>query len=421
MALPQAGSPDIEEREQPARPTSLWRNRDFLLLWGGQTLSSTGTEASKLAFPLLILALTGSPVQAGIASALETAPGLLLTLPAGALVDRVDRKRLMIACDVVRMLAFAGVPVALALGRLSIAHLYMLALVDGICAVFFRLANIVSLTRVVAKEQLPEAVARREATEGLVTLLGPSLGGALFGVWRALPFVADAVSYTASLASLLLIRTPFQGERVAARGRIVDEIRDGVVWLWRHRLLRFMALVYGGFGLFLTGGPLCVLVLAQHRGASPLVIGAIFALGGIGGIGGAVIAPWIQRRVRFGRLIPLLQWGYALLTPLYVLMPHPLLMGAVEALILANDQVYDVVWPSYRMALIPDELQGRVTAAFRLAPAATQPVGLVLTGLLIQHIGAANTMLLWGGCLALLALVVTLNSHVRHAPPVGTE
>jgi hypothetical protein len=421
MAIGKEHSPGTAAPIHPAQaPVSLWRNRDFLLLWLGQAVSAIGGEVSSLAVPLLVLALTRSPQQAGIVAATGALPPLLLSLPAGVLVDRLDRKRLMIACDVLRAVNLAGIPVALALGRFTLAQLYLFAVVEGACAAIFNLANIVCIQRVVPREQLPDAIARREASEGAVRLLGPSLGGVLFLLGRAVPFVVDAASYTASIGSLLLIRTPFQGQRSAStRQRLRDEVGQAMVWLWHQPLLRFMSLVYGGFALFFAGGELCIILLAQRRGASPVVIGLIFALGGVGGILGALAGPTIRRRVPFGRLLPLLHWGYALLWPLYVVMPAPLLMGVVEAVFLANDQVYDIVWPSYRIALIPDALQGRVTSVYRLLVYALKPLGLALTGLLCQRIGPDRTMLCWGACIIALAAVVTLNPHVRHARPIA--
>ena len=414
--MPSLHAPDDIHPQAPVRPRSLWRNRDFLLLWLGQAFSSAGAEATELALPLLVLAITRSPLQAGLVTALNKVAGLLLMLPAGMLIDRADRKRLMFGCDAVRALAVASIPVALVLGRLTMLQLGLFALVTGSCSACFRIANAACLPRVVPREQLGDAVARRETTEGIVTLLGPPLGGALYGAARALPFAADAVSYAASLFGLALIRTPFQGERGAARRSLVHELREGIAWVWHHRLVRFMVVVYGGFGLLFPGTPLCVIVLAQRRGASPAMIGVMFGLGGIGGVLGALIAPFVRRRVQFGRLIPLLHWGYALLWPLYALAPTPLLMGLVEAATLTNDQIYDVTWPSYRMALIPDALQGRVTAALWLLPALTQPLGLLLVGLLIQRIGPAATLYAVSGGIALLALVVTLSPVVRASP-----
>src|SRR5262249_26294928 len=131
-----------------ARPLSLWRNRDYLLLWGGQAVSSIGGEASNLAFPLLILALTHSPAQAGFVSALRSLAYLLLGLPAGALIDRWDRKRTMILCDVGRALVLGSIPLALVFGRLSMAQIYLVSLVEGALYVFFSLAETAALPRV---------------------------------------------------------------------------------------------------------------------------------------------------------------------------------------------------------------------------------------------------------------------------------
>src|SRR5215831_5211764 len=127
----------------------LWRNRDYLLLWGGQAVSSVGGEASNLAFPLLILALTHSPAQAGLTGALRALAYVLLGLPAGALIDRWDRKRTMILCDIGRALALGSIPLALALGHLSIAQIYLVALIEGSLFVFFSLAETAALPQVV--------------------------------------------------------------------------------------------------------------------------------------------------------------------------------------------------------------------------------------------------------------------------------
>src|SRR5690242_11014917 len=160
----------------------LWGNRDWVLLWSGQLVSVVGTQVSQLAYPLLMLALTKSPAQAGFISASRTLPYLLLGLPAGALVDRWNRKRLMIACDAGRALALGSIPLALALGRLTMAQLYLVALVEGTLFVFFGLAESAALPRTVAKTQLPAATAQNEVTNSMLTLVGPSLGGALYGV-----------------------------------------------------------------------------------------------------------------------------------------------------------------------------------------------------------------------------------------------
>src|SRR5260370_92962 len=185
----------------PKRPLSLWRNRDYVLLWSGQMVSSIGTQVSIVAFRLLILAITHSPDQAAIIAALQGLPSALFILPAGALIDRWDRKRVMILCDTGRALALGSIPLALALGRLTIVQLYIVSLVEGTLFTFFSLAETACLPQVVSKEQLPPAVAQSTVIDSISGMLGPSLSGALYSIGRAIPFLTDAISYTASVLS----------------------------------------------------------------------------------------------------------------------------------------------------------------------------------------------------------------------------
>ncbi len=175
------------------RDASLWRNGDFLILLGGQVVSSLGSQMSQLAFPLLILAITGSPAQAGIVGALRSVPALLLSLPVGALVDRWDRKRVMIWSDAGRALALGSVPLALMLGHLTLFQLAVASLVEGTLSVTFGLADTAALPRVVTPSRVAQAVSTWQVTESVTQVIGPLVGGALYGAGRALPFLADAV------------------------------------------------------------------------------------------------------------------------------------------------------------------------------------------------------------------------------------
>ena len=147
-----------EEPATAARP-SLWNNRDYMLLWGGQVVSTLGSSAAGIIYPLLILALTDSPGAAGIASALRALPYLLLSLPVGALIDRWDRKRVMIVCDLLRAAVVLTIPLALWLGALSLWQIYAVAFVEGSLFVFFNLAEVAALSRVVPAPDLPRAAA----------------------------------------------------------------------------------------------------------------------------------------------------------------------------------------------------------------------------------------------------------------------
>ncbi|HZR44581.1 MAG TPA: MFS transporter [Ktedonobacteraceae bacterium] len=386
----------------------LWRNRDYLLLWSGQAISSVGRNASELAFPLLILALTHSPVQAGLLGAFESAAIFLTNLPAGVLVDRWDRKRTMILCDAGRAIALGSIPIALMFGHLTIIQLYLVALLEGVFSTFFNIAQTSCIPHVVAREQISAAVAQNEATDGVVTLLGPSLGGALYGLARTLPFLVDAVSYIVSVISLLFVRVAFQEKQDAAPGKLHIEIATGLVWLWRNTLIRSIALLTGSLIFAYSGMSLIIILLAEQQHASSLTIGVIFALGGIGGIVGAVLGARLERRFRFHRIVAGVCWIFVALWPLYALAPAPLMLGLILAGIWLVDEIYDVSQISYRLAHTPDELRGRITSAYRVIVYSTLISGKVLSGFLLQQLGTTWTILLFWACFLVIAIVVTL-------------
>jgi MFS family permease len=398
---------------------TLWRNLDYTLLWSGQTVSSTGTQVSQLAFPLLILAVTHSPAQAGFAGALRALPYLLFSLPAGALIDRWDRKWTMILCDTGRALSMASIPVALLIGHLTVLQLYLVSVIEGTLFVFFNIAEVACLPRVVTKEQLPAANAQNQATDGITSLLGPSLGGALYAAGRFLPFLTDAISYTVSVFSLFFIKAKFQKERIAARRALWIEIREGLTWLWRQKLIRFIAILTGGYNLIFAGFTLIVIVLAQNQHAAPFIIGLIFAIGGVGAILGAIVAPSIQRGFSFAQVIISTTWLSALLLPFFAIAPNVVVLGLLLAVSFCTSPIYNVVQMSYRMAIIPDELQGRVNSMFRLIAFGGQPLGLALTGILIQRTGVVTTILICAIGMVGFAIAATVNAHVRRARPLS--
>jgi predicted MFS family arabinose efflux permease len=399
---------------------ALFRNRDYMLLWSGQVVSTLGSSASYVVYPLLILAMTESPAAAGIAAALGNLPYLIFSLPAGALIDRWDRKRVMINCDVGRALAVASIAIALWLDVLTVWQLYVAAFVEGTFFVFFNIAEVAALPRVVPKDQLPQASAQNEAAFATAHIVGPSVGTLLYqGLGRAAPFVADAVSYIASVVSLVLIRTPFRAAAVAqAKLNLRGEIAEGLRWLWRQPLIRYMAFLTGGLNLVNAGTGLIVIVLAQDLGARPVDIGLIFSIGGIGGILGSLVGGRVQKRFTFGQAIIALMWSEALLFPLYAIVPQYLLLGVVFALLYFIGPIYNVVQFSYRLALIPDALQGRVNSTFRLLAFGMMPIGAALSGFLIERAGALAAVVVFSLWYVILAIMTTLNRHVREARPL---
>lgn len=393
-----------------------------MLLWSGQVASTLGSSAASIIYPLLILAITSSPGAAGMASALRALPYLLFSLPVGALIDRWDRKRAMIVCDLLRALVVSTIPVALWFDALTLWHIYVVAFVEGSLFVFFNLAEVAALPRVVATADLPRAAALNEAAFGAAQIAGPALGTLLFQtLGRAAPFVGDAVSYLVSTVSLLLIKTEFRAARPAAPRTLHAEIAEGLRWLWKQPLIRSMAFLTGGMNFVSAATPLLLIVLAKQMGASDIQIGLIFSIGGISGIAGSLIGGRIQRRFSFGQVIIAVIWIQALLFPLYLVVPKFWMLGAVYALIYTLAPVYNIVQFSHRIALIPDALQGRVNSCFRLLAFGFNPLGAALCGLLLERASSTVTVLVFAACYLVMATATQFNRHIRLAQPLSAK
>lgn len=398
------------------RKASIWDNRDFLLLWSGQLLSHIGTQTSQLAFPLLVLALTFSPAQASLVAALRSLPFAVLCLPAGALVDRWNRRTVMLLCDMGRAFALGSIPVALWLGHLSVVQLSLVALIEGTLFTFFSLAEAACLPRVVSPEHLATAVAQNEAISSISWLFGPLLGGLLYGLGRAVPFLLDTLSYLCSVLGLALMRTKFQEERAQTPRHIGKEIGEGLIWLWRTPLLRFLAFLSWGLVTPVYGYALILIVLAQGLHATSFAIGAIFAGIGIGSMGGFLLAPSLQKRFPFGFLTIWSAWIWAVSWLAFALAPNLLILGVAVAVSFIIAPIFDATQLSYRLIVTPDHLQGRITSLFHLVTFGSQPLGVLITGLLIQWTGPVWAVVVLFIPQAMAALAATLYQPLREMP-----
>lgn len=401
------------------RSIPLWRNVSYLLLFGGQAISVFGSGISQLAFPLLILALTRSAAAAGFAAALGRLPYVLVSLPAGALVDRWDRRVVLVVCNVAMGLGVASIAVALALGRLTLGQIYVVSFVNGMLGVFFGLAMLGALTYVVSREQIGQTVAVGEATYSTTQLAAPSLSGVLFGLGQLLPFAADALTYLVALGAVLRIRQPLQGERQPTQRNLWAEMRDGITWLWHHTLLLALAILTGYQDMLILGSTLIVIVVAQSQQISPAGIGLIFGAGGIGNILGTVVSAPLERRAGRRGLTAACVAAYALTWPLFALAGSAVALAAIFTALAFTDSAYHVVLGGYRLGAVPDALQGRVNSVYRLIVMGFVAAGQAVIGVLLQRLGPPATVLLLEGGLAalLLALALVVRSHLRPPSP----
>lgn len=293
-----------------AATPSLWRHREFTRLWAGQTVSLVGSQVTTLALPLTAIVLLGAgSVQIGALRAAQLAPYLVVGLVAGAWVDRVHRRPVLIVTNVGRGLVLATIPLAAVLGELRMAHLYVAAVVVGGLTVFFDVAYESFLPSLVRREQLADGNGKLGLSSSLATLIGPGIAGVLVQTMTApLAIVVDAASFVVSAVSIMSIRA--HERRTSASSvptHLLSEVADGMRIVWRNVLLRTMAasliLFYAFFGVVVT---IYLLYAVDELAVSPGFLGVIFAAGGVGTVLGTLLAPRVARRVGIGGAIV---WG----------------------------------------------------------------------------------------------------------------
>ena len=393
----------------------LWRNRDFQLLFAGSLTSVVGSEIAAIAYPLLVLAVTGSPAQAGLVAFAETAAAVLVGLPAGALVDRWNKRAVMVTCDALRLVAAGSIPLALAANRLSLTQIVAVAAVTGAAGSFFYPARMVAVRRTVSADQLSAALSQNQARVAIGALVGPSAGGALFGLGRALPFLADAVSFGVSLLCVLGIRTPLRVEPDGSTGqrRLGAEITEGFAWIWARRQLRAMLLYATAVNLAAGALLLLVIVLASNLGASPSTVGLILTGAAVGSLLGAVASAWLQRHVSPPALM-LLVGGVASVAICAMALPFGVAwIGLTLGTVMVFSPAAVVAINLMIMRDVPERLQGRAMSAMDLLLSVARPLGPLVAGVLLEYAGARVTAVLLGGYLALCVILAVTNPGFR--------
>ncbi len=400
----------------PARAT-LWRHRDFLLLWGGQTVSQAGSQVTILALPLVaIVLLHATTLQVGLLSATATSAYLLVSLPAGVVADRVAKRTLMLVSDAAQLVVIGSVPLAYAAGVLSLGQLYVVALATSVLDVFFLVAYTSYLPALLAPEQLMDGNGKLAATQSLAQVAGPGLGALLVGLaGAALAMGSDALSFAVSAACLLAIgirepRTRRAGDTGREPGRagfgagFRAEVGAGLRYVLRDPILRHAAAWNGTANFFVimveTLGPLFLIRTLHLR---PAYVGVLLALGAVGGVAAGVAARPLIRRIGSARIAWVSMTVFALpgvLIPLAGPGWWVLLFAAGWISWTFSATLCSIALVSYQQATCPPELRGRVSAAQRWINWGTLPLGGLVGGALGTAIGVHATLWLAviGGC-----------------------
>ncbi|MGD0122230.1 MAG: MFS transporter [Candidatus Limnocylindrales bacterium] len=408
-----------------ARRPSLWHHADYLKVWFASTISLAGSQVSQFAIPVIAaLVLRATVFEVALLGTFEMLPFILFTLPAGAWLDRVRRRPVLIAGDFGRAAALVSIPIAYALGVLTIWQLYAVGLTTGFLTVLFDVADQSYLPVLLDPEDLVEGNAKLQIPASAAQIVGPGFAGGLIGIVAA-PFAIfiDAASFVASGSLISLIRKQeTKPERKlrsdGTRTSLRQEIAEGLRYVLGSRYLRMIA---GSTGTFNLGSSMAFAVFPVFAyvelGLSPALVGTAFSLGSLGVLLGAFLAVPVARHLGVGPTIILSSAidGPAMII-LAFLPSDPLGAGAILAASMGLGGIcgviYNVNQVSFRQAITPLDMQGRMNATMRFIVWGTMPIGSVMGGILATFLPLRTTILI-AGTISAVSFLWVLLSPVR--------
>jgi MFS family permease len=413
----------------------LWRHGDFLKLWAGETISMFGSQVDDLALGFVaIIVLDASAFQVAVLGTLNFLPFILFALPAGVWVDRFRRRPILIGGDFARAALLATIPLAYLADALTLWHLYVVVFLVGLCQVFFDVAYQSYLPSLVDRDQIIDGNSKLEISRSAAQVTGPGLAGALVQIFTA-PYavLVDALSFVASGLFLMRIRKPEEKPNVAdSDGRkpsMRSELKEGLAFVLSNPNLRAQAGCTATSNFFSNVAFATFLVFAvRELGLSAAVIGAIFSLGAAGSLTAAFTARRISARFGIGPTSIVMA---ALFGPAFLLAAFaPTGNAAIPFLLVAflvfgfSVVVYNIAQVSYRQAICPPRLQGRMNSVMRFMVWGTIPIGTLLGGALATWVGLRETIVIGavGGGLSFLWLLLSPQRHLHDLPePIVEE
>lgn len=390
----------------------LWRSPDFLKFWAGQSVSLVGSQFSLLALPLLaVLTLHADALEMGVLGAAQWLPGLLLGLPVGVWVDRRRRRPVLVVSQLVSLAVLGSVPLAAWLHVLSIGQLFAVAFLEGVAALFFRVAQQAYLPGLAGRANLVEANAKYQTSLTFANLVGPGAAGAVVQAFGPPVAIAvDALTFLVGALSAAWIGTPEPVPPRTAGARWLGEALEGVAVIWGDGRLRAILLTIFVANFFAGAGQaVFALLFVRRLGVSPAQVGLVFAASGLASLAGAQVAPRLTARLGVGNLMAgaAILFSLAQLVPLgAAFVPRPLVFPTLLAgflLVGAGLMVYNINQQTIRMGLVEDRLLGRTTAALIVIVGAGQVAGPLLGGAIGQALG-----LYWAYAIATLGFLLII-------------
>ncbi|NNC92183.1 MAG: MFS transporter [Acidimicrobiia bacterium] len=378
----------------------------FTRLWTASTISNLGDGVVFAAFPLIVASLTRDPIAVSVLAFSLRLPWLLFALPAGAIVDRNDRRRLMVGADLVRATALAILAVALATGDPSLLVLYLVGFLVGMAETIFDSAAEAFLPAIVEPPSLSKANGRLVSARWVAnSFIGPPLGAGLFVAAIWLPVAVDAITFLAAAILVVSIAGSFSADRAPQAKTMRADIGEGVRWLWNHRLLRATALMAGGYNLVVSGMVAILVLFAQDEvGLSDLGFGIVLAALGVGGLVGGLVAGRIEQWAGTANALILGIVTAAMAATTMGFTSNALVLGGSIFAFGITTTLWNVVAISLRQELTPDALRGRAAAAGKMIAFGAEPIGALIGGLVAAWIGLRAPVLVAGAGLAVMAL-----------------
>ena len=393
----------LSEPGPPGSP-GLWQNREFRIVLGGQAVSAFGDAISLTVLPLLVVALTGSGIAMGVVGVLQLLPDLLLGLPAGALADRWDRRRMIIVADLGRAMLTALIPLSVLLGWPTMGVILLVAFPVNALRVLFLAAWTAVMPSIVSVDQVGRSSGYAEAIFSASYVIGPAVAGFLVAVLGPGPTLAiDAASFVFSAVSLMLIRRPLRAAREGVETHLLNEIREGIAYIVREPVLR-VTISYWTIVAVASAPivPVTIFFLTIDRGEGPGVVGLILSAYGLGSLMGALVATRFTHG-RLGRLMLIANFGSAVMIVCFALGGQALVQaGFAMAAGICGALVF-VPYITLRSTIPPNHLMGRVGSSARTISVGLAPIGTLLAGLSLDALGGQTTLM----AIALILVMAT--------------
>jgi MFS family permease len=399
------------------RPVPLRRNRDYMLLWIGAGLSVLGMRAAAISYPLLLVFRNGDVVGAGLVGFAALLPTLICQIPAGLLVDRVPRRRLMIYCDLAGFLSMAGVAAVLLSGRLWLPQIMAAAFIEGTAAITYRLAERSAIRHILPEEQISAGLSQNEARGQASGLLGQPVGAGLFAIMRFLPFGLTALCHLLALCFLLLIHQDFEDERPEDEGprTFRADTAEGFAWVWKDRILRIGVVLIAGSNIVFQVLAIGIVVIIRDGHGSPALVGVIGLIAGIGGVTGALTARQILKRLGISAVFigTFLLWG--VLLAVIAGTSNPVILAVLFGGMVFAGASLNVAAGIYQVKTTPDALQGRVGSVLGMVASGMNAVGAIVGGFSLHLFGTRHTLLAAACAMAAFGIIALATPAIRRA------